>query len=111
MRDLDGLLQIAPRIQERGGAVVTVSTDDWTHLPQRRARLARGMNMLADPSGEVVRAYGLEDICFGDDVARPAAFVIDAQGIVRWRNLPTSWRYRPGAQAYLEAFEGVVPRE
>ena len=65
--------------------------------------------MLADPEGEVVRAYGLEDVCFGDDIARPAAFLIDAEGVVRWRNIPTSWRYRPGADVYLDAFEGALP--
>jgi len=108
MRDLDGLLEIAPEISKRGGAVVTVSMDTWSEIPQRRARLALGLNMLADPRGEVVRSYGLEDTCFGDEVARPAAFLIDGQGIVRWRNLPASWRYRPGAAAYLDAFNHTV---
>jgi peroxiredoxin len=111
MRDLDGLVEIAPEIRERGGAVVSISMDSWSELAQRQTRQGLGLNMLADPSGEVVRDYGLEDVCFGDDIARPAAFIIDAGGIVRWRNIPTSWRYRPGAQTYLEAFDAVVDHE
>ena len=104
-------MEIAPEIRDRGGAVVSISMDPWSKLTQRQSRQALGLNMLADPGGDVVRAYGLEDVCFGDDIARPAAFIIDGEGVVRWRNIPTSWRYRPGAQAYLDAFDGVVPHE
>ena len=111
MRDLEGLEGIAPEIKEAGGVIVTVSMDEWTQLAQRQARMARGMTMLADPTGDMVRTFGLEDICFGDDIARPAAFLIDREGVVRWRNLPTSWRYRPEASAYLSAFMEGVPRE
>jgi peroxiredoxin len=111
MRDLEGLERIAPQVKAQGGVIVTVSMDQWTELAQRQARMAQGMTMLADPSGDMVRTFGLEDICFGEDIARPAAFLIDGEGIVRWRNLPTSWRYRPEAQAYLSAFEASVPHE
>ncbi len=111
MRDLEGLDRIAPKIKEQGGVIVTVSMDQWSELAQRQARMARGMTMLADPSGDMVRTFGLEDICFGEDIARPAAFLIDREGIVRWRNLPTSWRYRPGSSAYLAAFESSVSHE
>ena len=59
--------------------------------------------MLSDPKGEVISAYGLADRCLGDDVARPAAFVLDAEGVVRWRHLPESWRVRLGAEDYRRA--------
>lgn len=108
MRDLEGLERIAPQVMAQGGVVVTVSMDQWSQLPQRQARMAKGMTMLADPRGDLVRTFGLEDICFGEDIARPAAFLIDGDGTVRWRNLPTSWRYRPDPQAYLSAFEASV---
>lgn len=111
MRDLEGLERIAPEIKKAGGVIVTVSMDDWTELAQRQARMARGMTMLADPSGDMVRTFGLEDVCFGDDIARPAAFLIDREGVVRWRNLPSSWRYRPEPSAYLTAFQQVVSDE
>ncbi|MBD88979.1 MAG: hypothetical protein CL940_01405 [Deltaproteobacteria bacterium] len=111
MRDLEGLERIAPEIKEAGGVIVTASMDQWSELAQRQARMALGMTMLADPNGDLVRTFGLEDICFGEDIARPAAFLIDADGVVRWRNLPTSWRYRPEASAYLEAFMSGVSRE
>ena len=108
MRDLEGLESIAPQVKDAGGVIVTVSMDQWSELAQRQARMARGMTMLADPSGDLVRTFGLEDICFGEDIARPAAFLIDADGVVRWRNLPTSWRYRPEPSAYLAAFMSGV---
>ena len=111
MRDLEGLERIAPEVKKSGGVIVTASMDQWSELAQRQARMALGMTMLADPNGDLVRVFGLEDICFGEDIARPAAFLIDAEGVVRWRNLPTSWRYRPEPSAYLEAFMSEVRRE
>ena len=73
MRDLEGLERIAPEIKEAGGVIVTASMDQWSELAQRQARMALGMTMLADPNGDLVRTFGLEDICFGEDIARPAA--------------------------------------
>ena len=49
---------------------------------------------LSDPSLSVIRRYDVAD----GDTARPAEFLLDAAGIVRWRNLTNSMfvRARPG---------------
>lgn len=104
MRDLEGLKSIAHEIQARGGGIVTVSMDRWEDLGERELMGRHGMNMIADPTGRIVRKWGLEDLCFDREVPRPAAFVIGPTGRVHWRHLPESWRIRPGPDDYLEAF-------
>jgi hypothetical protein len=61
------------------------------------------MVMLADPQRLVIGAYALEDVTLGVEVARPAAFLIAADGTLGWRFLPEDWRVRTSGPAYVEA--------
>ena len=52
---------------------------------------------LSDPEAEVIRRYDLlhrgagQD---GRDISRPAEFLVDTSGVVRWRNLTEDLRVR-----------------
>jgi peroxiredoxin len=50
---------------------------------------------LSDPKMEVIRQY---DVAGQDEGARPAEFLVDVTGVVRWRHLTTNhWvRVTPG---------------
>ena len=52
---------------------------------------------LSDPKAEVIRQYDLLHRgagVGGKDIARPAEFLVDASGVVRWRNLTEDLRVR-----------------
>ena len=52
---------------------------------------------LSDPEAEVIRHYDLLHRgagVGGKDIARPAEFLVDASGVVRWRNLTEDLRVR-----------------
>jgi peroxiredoxin len=61
---------------------------------------------LSDPEAEVIRRYGVlhkgggQD---GQDIARPAEFLVDRSGTVRWRNLTEDWRVRARPERMLGA--------
>lgn len=61
---------------------------------------------LSDPKAEVIRRYdilhphGGED---GQDIARPAEFLLDANGVVRWVNLTEDFRVRARPEQMIEA--------
>ena len=59
------------------------------------------------PSARFPLTYGLSDTTLGTDVARPASFLLDREGHVAWRYLPTDWRVRAGPDVYMDAFERV----
>jgi peroxiredoxin len=60
---------------------------------------------LSDPRAEVIRQYDLLHRgagVDGRDIARPAEFLVDASGVVRWRNLTEDLRVRATPEAILK---------
>ena len=64
--------------------------------------------VLSDPALETIRRY---DVAFEEEgIARPSEFLIDAGGIVRWRNLAESVYVRARPEQVLEAAKALPPR-
>lgn len=57
--------------------------------------------LLSDPDMKTIRQYDLVDPI--DSAARPAEFLVDASGIVRWRNLTHSVYVRATPEQVLLA--------
>jgi peroxiredoxin len=72
--------------------VISVDPPDVSRTLSREAGYT--FTFLSDPSLTVIRRY---DVANGAH-ARPAEFLLDAKGVVRWRNLTSSMfvRARPG---------------
>jgi peroxiredoxin len=72
--------------------VISVDPPDVSRALSREAGYT--FTFLSDPSLSVIRRYDVAD----GDTARPAEFLLDSAGVVRWRNLTTSTfvRARPG---------------
>jgi peroxiredoxin len=52
---------------------------------------------LSDPKAEVIRRYDLLHAAAGangQDIARPAEFLVDSSGVIRWANLTGDYRVR-----------------
>ena len=71
-------------------AICVDSQEDSRKLAQSRGYT---FPILSDPDAAVIRAYGVlhpkggED---GHDIARPAEFLVDRAGTIRWENLTES---------------------
>ena len=73
-------------------------------------KLGLEYRVLSDSDREAIRAYGVLHpgaSIDGGDIARPATLVIDADGIVRWRNLTENWRVRVRPDSVIEALAGL----
>jgi peroxiredoxin len=84
-------------LERRGVRPVAISVDS----PEESATLCKKAGytytFLSDPKAEVIRRYDLLHRgagVGGKDVARPAEFLVDASGVVRWRNLTEDLRVR-----------------
>src|SRR6476646_5992083 len=89
--------------------IVGISVDGaWCHTAFSKDRQLR-FPLLADfePKGEVARRYGVYNEEAG--VSERALFVIDAEGIIRWRHV-SPMGINPGADGILDALE-KLPRE
>ena len=60
---------------------------------------------LSDPKAEVIRGYDILHRGAGDngqDVARPAEYLLDASGTIRWLNLTEDYRVRARPEQIIE---------
>ena len=80
---------------------VAISVDSVEESRKLSEQAGYTYPFLSDPKAEVIRSYdlvhsgaGIE----GQDVARPAEFLLDSTGTVRWINLTENYwvRARPG---------------
>ncbi len=65
--------------------------------------------ILSDPRLEVIDRYGVRHPGAGPsgDIARPATFVLDREGVVRWRDFTDNWRIRLRPERVLEQLESI----
>ena len=64
--------------------------------------------LLSDPKGEVIRRYDLLHASAGPkgaDIARPAEFLVDSSGTIRWVNLTENIAVRAYPEQVLKAFD------
>jgi len=64
---------------------------------------------LTDPGHRVIDRYGLFNDADprGRQIAHPATFIIDREGVVRWRFVEVDYRVRPTNEDVLEVLAGV----
>ena len=94
----------------RGAQVVAISVD--SSEDSRKLCQSQGYTFpfLSDPKAETIRAYGVlhahggED---GHDIARPAEFLVDQTGAIRWVNLTESVIARLRPETVLRAIDSI----
>ena len=100
--------QTLPELESRGIQVVAISVDPPDINRRQRQKLGYIYTFLSDPKAEVIRRYDLLHRSAGPkgtDIARPAEFLIDSSGTIRWVNLTENIAIRARPEQVLEAFE------
>jgi mycoredoxin-dependent peroxiredoxin len=98
----------------RGIRVVGISVDPPEINRRQSQKLGYTFPLLSDPKAEVIRRY---DVLHpgagprGADIARPAEFLIDSSGVVRWVNLTENIAVRARPDQVLGAFNQVEPAQ
>lgn len=91
--------------------VLAVSTDEPDDSKQLIQELTAGSSdfpipLLQDKDHKVIDRYGLLNQDSGS-LPHPATFVIDKQGIVRWRFVEVNYRQRANNEAILRALDDL----
>ena len=63
--------------------------------------------LLADEEHRIIDRYGLRNRA-GGSLPHPATFVIDTQGIVRWRFVEVNYRERPSNEDILQVLNQLL---
>jgi peroxiredoxin len=96
----------------RGIRIVGISIDAPEINRRQSQKLGYSFPLLSDPKAEVIRRY---DVLHpgagpkGADIARPAEFLIDSNGMVRWVNLTENIAVRARPEQVLDAFNQIGP--
>ena len=91
---------------DRGVEVVAISVDSPAESQSLCQSKGYSFPFLSDPNAEVIRQYGVLHPMGGEkgkDIARPAEFLVDSAGVIRWANLTDDFRVRARPDAVLEA--------
>ena len=104
--------QRLPEFEARGVRVVGISVDP-PDINQRQSQ-KRGYTfpLLSDPKTKIIRRYDVLHPGAGPkgvDIARPAEFLLDSNGIVRWVNLTENIAVRARPEQVLEALNQLSP--
>ena len=100
-----------PEFWARGIRVVAISVDSPEINRGHRKKMGFSYTFLSDPKTETIRRYDLLHAGAGPkrtDIARPAEFLIDPTGTVRWVNLTEDYRVRTRPQQVLAAFNSTI---
>jgi peroxiredoxin 2/4 len=91
----------------RGIRVVGISVDPPEVNRRQAQKLGYIFPLLSDPETQIIRRYYVLHPGVGPkgaDIARPAEFLLDSNGVVRWVNLTENIAVRARPEQVLEAF-------
>ena len=102
--------------QQATTEIMAVSSDDLTDLQMMVDRVATENDglmvthtLLSDPAAAVINRYGLfnQDDPRGRASPHPTTYVIDMDGVVRWKMTGVNYRVRPENEDILGALEMI----
>ena len=96
----------------RGIRVVGISVDPPDVNRRHSQKLGYTFPLLSDPDAKIIRRYDVLHSAAGPkgtDIARPAEFLLDSNGVVRWVNLTENIAVRARPGQALEASNQVDP--
>ena len=96
------------KLDEVGIRPVAISVDTPEVSRDLCQKAGYTFTFLSDPKAEVIRRYDLVHAGAGEngqDIARPAEFLLDSSGTVRWVNLTENYWVRARPEQIIEAAE------
>lgn len=89
---------------------MAISVDSPEDSRKLREQAGYTFPFLSDPKAEVIRRYDVVHAgagTNGEDIARPAEFLIDSSGTVRWVNLTENYWVRARPEQIVEAAKAL----
>jgi peroxiredoxin len=105
---LRGFEQHLNEFHQRGVEVLAISVDSPAESQKLCQSRGYTFPFLSDPKAEMIRLYGVRHANGrgeGKDIARPAEFLVDATGTIRWVNLTDDIRVRARPESVLAAID------
>jgi peroxiredoxin len=98
------------KLEEVGIRPVAISVDTPEVSRDLCQKAGYAFTFLSDPKADVIRRYDLVHAGAGEngqDIARPAEFLLDSSGTVRWVNLTENYWVRARPEQILDAAKAL----
>lgn len=105
-----GIQEQLKEFEALGVRPVAISVDPPEVSATLRRKAGYSFTFLSDPNLNVIRRYDLVHVAAGPDghdISRPAEFLVDRSGVVRWENFTEDVRVRPRAHEMLAAAKNI----
>jgi peroxiredoxin len=115
IKQLTGMRQLLDSEMQKNTELLAISVDDTAHTRQTITKIsadgvAPDFGFLSDPDHAVIARYGILNPSGGSrGIPHPATYVIDREGMVRWRDIETDYKIRPANEAILAAVRALPP--
>jgi peroxiredoxin len=89
---------------------VAISVDTPAESANLSSKAGYTFTFLSDVGAQAIRHYNIVHIGAGEngkDIARPAEFLVDSNGVVRWVNLTDDFRVRATPEQMLDAAKNL----
>lgn len=100
--------------QEQRTEILALSIDPFEDIDRMVARIVEEQGgeppdytFLTDPGNRVIDRYGLRNEDSDRGIPHPTVFVIDRDGVVRWKFVEKDYKIRPTNEMILEALAEV----
>jgi len=107
-QQLSELKKIYPLVKEGGGEILVLSAEERELSARLKREESLPFPLLVD-DGRAGRAFGVHDL-LGDGLDAPAVFVIDGQGVIRWKQVGRHFADLASPQRVKNVFRKVVGR-
>jgi peroxiredoxin len=107
---LRGIQKDLEEFHNAGIRPVAISVDSPEQSKELCGKACYTFPFLSDPNAEVIRRYDLLHVGGGPgghDISRPAEFLVDRSGTVRWTNFAEDIRVRAKAEQMLAAAKSI----
>ncbi len=115
IKQLSGMRQLLDAEMKKDTELLAVSVDGEPQTRQTIGKIsadgvAPDFEFLSDPDHAVIARFGILNPSGGSrGIPHPATYVIDRDGMVRWRDIETDYKIRPTNEAVLTAVR-ALPR-
>ena len=103
-------IEKSQELKEAGIRPVAISIDSPEESRKLSEEQGYTFTILSDPNAETIKRYDLVHAGAGEngkDIARPAEFLVDSSGTVRWVNLTENYMVRARPEQVLEAAKSI----
>ena len=113
IKQLAGMRQMLDAEMKKDTELLAISVDAEPQTRQTVARIsadgvAPDFAFLSDPDHAVIARFGILNPSGGSrGIPHPATYVIDREGVVRWRDIETDYKIRPANEAILTAVRAL----